>query len=281
MATAGDDGAIAPGPAETADVPAPVPAREIVVGTSINGQPLTLHLFGDGSDATLIFAGIHGDEPSAAFVGRRLVETLRADPSLAKRGTVAVFPLVNPDGFAARTRANANGVDCNRNFPASNWKASRVGRFYTGPSPASEPETRAVIAAIELVRPRRIISVHSPLRCNNFDGPGEALATLLASYNGYPVKPSIGYPTPGSFGSWGGTDLGLPVVTLELPRRTRGEQAWQENRAALLAVVTGAGPADPPAAGPSSTEAPTHTVATPRGELLHDLPAPRDKPPRD
>ena len=273
-------------PAErgAAKVEAPVqppPSRDVVVGTSVKGEPLTLHLFGDGPDSTLIFSGIHGDEPSAAFVGRRLAETLEADPSLATRGTVAVFPLVNPDGLAARTRANANGVDCNRNFPASNWKASRVGRFYTGPAPASEPETRAVIAAIELVRPRRIISVHSPLRCNNFDGPGEELAALLASYNGYPVKPSIGYPTPGSFGSWAGTDLGLPVVTLELPRRTRGEQAWQENRAALLAVVTGAGPANPPAAGPSSPQAPTQPVATPRGELLHDLPAPRDRNPRD
>ena len=32
------------------------------------------------------------------------------------------------------------------------------------------------------------------------------------------LRPSIGYPTPGSFGSLYGADRGLPVITLELPR---------------------------------------------------------------
>jgi protein MpaA len=91
--------------------------------------------------------------------------------------------------------------------------------------------------AIELVKPSRIVSIHSGLRCNNFDGPGEALAALLAKHNGYPVVGAVGYPTPGSFGSWAGGDLRLPVVTLELPRSNNGEKAWAENRAGLLAVI--------------------------------------------
>jgi protein MpaA len=63
------------------------------------------------------------------------------------------------------------------------------------------------------------------------------LAAVLARYNGYPVQASVGYPTPGSFGSWAGNDLGIPVVTLELPRHNNGEKAWAENRDGLLDVM--------------------------------------------
>ena len=153
--------------------------------------------------------------------------------------TVGVIPLANPDGVALRTRTNANGVDCNRNFPATNSRTTRPGRNHAGPSPASEPETRAVMRAVETLRPTRVVSIHSPLRCNNYDGPPAALAVaqLMSRHNGYPVEASIGYATPGSFGTWAGVDRGIPVVTLELPPHTPGERAWTENRDALLAVI--------------------------------------------
>jgi protein MpaA len=65
------------------------------------------------------------------------------------------------------------------------------------------------------------------------------MAATLARHNGYPVQHSVGYPTPGSFGSWAGGDLGLPVVTLELPRSNNGERAWAENREGLLELLRG------------------------------------------
>jgi protein MpaA len=224
-------------------------SREVLLGTSTKGEPLKLYVFGGGAGApapgasfqTLVIAAIHGDEPSAAFVGRELVEYLRVHPEFTREtgAVVGVIPLANPDGVALRTRTNANGVDCNRNFPASNWRATRPGRNHTGPSPASEPETRAVMHAVETLRPARVVSIHSPLRCNNYDGPPAALALaqLMSRYNGYPVEASIGYATPGSFGTWAGVDRGIPVVTLELPPHTPGPRAWAENRDALLAVI--------------------------------------------
>jgi protein MpaA len=216
----------------------------VELGTSVKGEPISMHVFGDGPNVTLVFAAIHGDEPSAAFVGQRLLEQLQEQPDLARGCTIALIALANPDGVAARTRTNANGVDCNRNFPASNWKRTPRGRFHAGTRPASEPETLAVMKAIDLTKPARIVSIHSGLRCNNYDGPAEALAALLARHNGYPVQGSVGYPTPGSFGSWAGIDLGIPVVTLELPRHSNGEKAWAENRTGLLAVL-GCEGADP------------------------------------
>jgi protein MpaA len=198
-----------------------------------------MYVFGTGPDVTFVFAAIHGDEPTAAYVGRKLLESLRSSPELNAGRTVALLPLANPDGATAGTRTNANGVDCNRNFPAANWKARLWGRANSGARPGSEPETAAVIKAIESMKPARIISIHSGLRCNNPDGPVGAaeLAASLARYNGYPVQASVGYPTPGSFGSWAGNDLGIPVVTLELPRHNNGEKAWAENRAGLLTAI--------------------------------------------
>lgn len=228
--------------------PAPAPSngpREVRLGSSVKGEPIIAYVFGQGPEdsapvTTLILAAIHGDEPPAARVGRRLVEHLRENPRAAGGASVAVVPIVNPDGVAARTRTNANGVDCNRNLPASNWRKTRPGRTFAGPAPASEPETRAVMHAVAALRPRRVVSIHSPLRCNNYDGPraAHALARLMASHNGYPVEATVGYATPGSFGTWAGIDQQIPVVTLELPGRgTTGDRAWQENRDALLAVI--------------------------------------------
>lgn len=31
-----------------------------------------------------------------------------------------------------------------------------------------------------------------------------------------PLQESIGYPTPGSFGTWAGVEKGIPTITLEL-----------------------------------------------------------------
>jgi protein MpaA len=59
----------------------------------------------------------------------------------------------------------------------------------------------------------------------------------MAGFNGYPVTATIGYPTPGSFGSWAGIDLGIPVITLELPRELSGPKAWESNRQALLVAL--------------------------------------------
>ena len=32
----------------------------------------------------------------------------------------------------------------------------------------------------------------------------------------YPVEGDIGYPTPGSFGTWAGIEKNIPTITLEL-----------------------------------------------------------------
>jgi protein MpaA len=216
------------------------PVRKVELGRSVRGTPLVLEVFGDGPDRVLIFGGIHGDEPTSAELARRLADHLRINWHLFSSRTVAILAVANPDGLAAGRRTNANGVDLNRNFPAKNWRTARGKSGRHGSKPTSEPETQAILRAIELIRPDRIIAVHAarPGRhCNNYDGPARELAGLLARHNAYPVKASMGYPTPGSFGSWAGVDHRIPTITLELPGGQAGVQSWRDNQAGLLAFI--------------------------------------------
>ncbi len=235
-------------PSAVADGRVAEPRRTVQVGRSVEGEPLILHLFGTGPNPTLILGGIHGDEPASAYVAERLVALLKEHPEARGSATVAVLPRANPDGLARRTRKNANGVDLNRNLPAANWRKRSPNRWdYGGPTPSSEPETRALLRAIEMLRPARIVSIHSIRRgrkCNNFDGPAEDLARLMERTNGYPVVASLG-PCHGSLGNWAGVDRQIPVLTLELPREQAGRAAWEDNRAGLLAVIrSGPAPSD-------------------------------------
>ncbi len=225
------------------------PERVIELGRSVEQRPIRLHSFGNGGDAILVFGGFHGDEPAGAAVARELIALLRSHPGLSDGRRIAIVPEVNPDGLMANRRTNARGVDINRNLPASNWLAARSGnRALHGTAAASEPETRAVLEAIRIVRPVRILTIHCIRRggaCVNYDGPASALARAMAAVNGYPVRPTMGYETHGSLGSWAGVDRQIPTVTLELPANTPPDRCWAANREAILAFIRGAGKRSP------------------------------------
>ena len=80
--------------------------------------------------------------------------------------------------------------------------------------------------SIERLPPDWIVSIHAPLACVDWDGPGEALARAMSRANGLPAR-KVGYPTPGSFGSWAGVDRGIATVTLELDDRLEPEETQQ------------------------------------------------------
>ncbi len=214
--------------------------RTVNLGRSAHGQPLVAYVFGSRPNPIFIFGGIHGHEPTSAQLARRLLSFLHRNPWICQNTSVAILPSANPDGLAKGSRQNINGVDCNRNFPATNWQTSRPGqRYYGGPRPLSEPETSAIVKAVLILQPQSIISIHSMRGgnfCVNYDGPARDLAETMAGKNQYPVKASIGYPTPGSFGSWAGIDRNIPTITLELPREESISQVWPANREAFLAL---------------------------------------------
>jgi protein MpaA len=213
------------------------------MGHSIEGRPIIAHLVSaEGRRCVLILAGVHGDEPKGVNLARRLLESLDGNTSGVETAARAVIvPVANPDGYAVRHRRNARGVDINRNFPTSDWRPSpKRSRMHGGDAPASEPETLAIMKAVRICDPCVIVSIHSIGKrrfCNNYDGPGRRWALQMARFNGYPVRASMGYPTPGSLGAWAGRERRIPTITLELPSHHSSKQCWQDNRAALLLLL--------------------------------------------
>ncbi len=167
-------------------------------------------------------AGIHGEEPETTFL---LSRALRAFDYNFE--SVAFILCANPDGVALGTRGNANGVDLNRNFKTQNFSTEKVSSrsileaprdtlLSPGAFAESEPETKALVALVEQLKPSSIISMHAPLAC--VDAPQKTtLVTDLMSTFSLPWLQDIGYKTPGSFGTWCG-ERGIECVTLELPR---------------------------------------------------------------
>jgi protein MpaA len=191
-----------------------------VYGSSVEGIPLTVYLPASRDVEILVLAAIHGDEPETTVA---VSEALRCLPGDDLRA--AVILCGNPDGAVRGTRGNARGVDPNRNFPTSNWRPDAV--FYKsrandardialspGPEPASEPETRALVTLIERLNPRAVVSLHSALACVDDSGASH-LGRQLATRCKLPFLAEIGYPTPGSMGTWA-AERGLNLVTLEL-----------------------------------------------------------------
>ncbi len=218
----------------------PSQIRKIELGKSVQGTPIVMTRIGDAPRPVFIMAAIHGDEVTTAPVAQRLLALIEANPRLLNGKSVTILPVANPDGYAAKTRSNAHGVDLNRNFPAKNWKGS-IGRRNYGTKPLSEPESRAILSAMDTLKPSLIISMHSIERgrhCNNFDGPAKRIAELMNTHNHYPVTETMGYPTPGSLGSYAGIDRGIPIITLELPRNASADEAWDQNREALLRAIS-------------------------------------------
>jgi len=218
--------------------------RVVTLGESVQGRRIAMTIFGSGPRPVLVMGGIHGSEPTSVDVARGVLEALQQDPSRAGKNSVAVIAVANPDGYLVKSRFNARGVDLNRNFPANNWrKAPTSAKRSYGGQPLSEPESQAIMNALDTLHPRLIISVHSiddGKHCNNYDGPAESIATLMSTYNRYPVTATMGYPTPGSLGSFAGIDRQIPIITLELPRSLPGDKAWEQNEAAVFAAITAA-----------------------------------------
>jgi len=197
-------------------------------GYTVQSRPIVIRDFypegqEDSSDGPriLIMGGIHGDEYSSISIMFKWMEMLDQVEETDFRWRFA--PTVNPDGLldGQAIRQNANGVDLNRNFPSDDWfdlaqdywttTTNRNPRRFPGTYPASEPEVQWIVEQIHNFKPDVIVSVHAPYHLLDYDGPsdppqriGELHLHLLGVY-------------PGSLGNYAGLDLGLPVVTMELP----------------------------------------------------------------
>jgi murein peptide amidase A len=207
----------------------------LILGTSVEGREIRCRVFGDGPQVILVLAAIHGTEAAGTPLVERLAEYLLQNPELLSGKRVLLIPVANPDGLALGTRGNARGVDLNRNFEAGNRENSpRYGMVGL-----SEPESRALHGLILTSKPDRIVTIHQPLNCLDYDGPAGELARAMGAQCDLPVQ-TLG-ARPGSLGSYAGVTLGIPIVTMELPRQAStwsSDTLWKRYGKALLTAVT-------------------------------------------
>lgn len=224
-------------------VPSPAPASAPansdgweVIGKSVQDRPIRLRALGHGPRKVLFIGGIHGDEREGAYTTAQLPSAFTDAPGLADAVTLTILEDANPDGTVAHTRENANGVDINRTFPATNFDTSNGGE------PLSQPESRAVFDTINRIDPDLVIVAHAWVGREfvNFDGPARAIAERFSADTGMPVTESSSFSsTPGSLGSYFGRDRGMAVMTVEFLKGSDPRADWDRIRAALLDAIRG------------------------------------------
>lgn len=199
---------------------------EISEGHSVKGAPILVRKFTSGTDEKthkriLLIGGIHGNEYSSVSVVFKWIGLL--DQYYTGTHQWQIVPLLNPDGLLQKTskKLNANAVDLDRNFPVSSGhkQASKYWEdkmhwnteYFPGKQALSEPESQWLVEEIERYSPDAIITIHAP---------NSSLAYKLSNDN--PVKLGAQYQNsiavlPGSFNQYVGSEIKIPILTIELP----------------------------------------------------------------
>jgi protein MpaA len=185
------------------------------------------HSENKNSKSILIVGVFHGEEPQGEYVIERY---LRENDFTKMKNDLIFVPCLNPWGKERGIRTNVNDVDLNRNYPTNNWKLTEKGENHSGDSPGSEAETKFMIKLLEKVKPDIILTLHAPLKCINFDGPAGEIAEKIAKICNYPVIQDLGYPTPGSFGTYCGIERNIPIVTLEYDANESNESIYNKSK---------------------------------------------------
>ncbi len=188
--------------------------ESFVFGESANGLPITAFQFENRGPRVLILGGVHGDEPEGVILAQGL---LKKCPFPDIRLTIV--PLFNIDGILNQSRVNSRGVDLNRNLPTKDWTAEAHSPRYTpGPEPCSEPENKALVKFLSKDPPDIVFSLHSWKPMLNTNGDCLLEAKAIQKLTNYEIKDFIGYPTPGSLGTYCGLERNIPTLTYEIER---------------------------------------------------------------
>lgn len=148
----------------------------------------------------------------------------------------ATADFINATGNISSWKANAMGVDLNRNFNIG-WDAINQGVYtpsyalYKGASACSEAETVALESQAQSYPYAAYISYHMKGNIIYYDEPGNtaqnsalsaSVARAIASTSGYKMKnlksciSATGDVVQGGFTDWAQLALGRPAVTVEI-----------------------------------------------------------------
>lgn len=128
---------------------------------SAGNRPLQTRRIGNGPTRILVTSSLHGNQSESVTVVDQLLAAFLRRPDVLNGYSVLLVRSPNPDGLAEGTMTNLRGVDLNRNFPSDRFTARPT--TLTGPAPASEVETQALIRLMQDFRPQRVIHLRSGL----------------------------------------------------------------------------------------------------------------------
>jgi predicted deacylase len=204
-----------------------------IIGYSVEGKPLEVYTFGNGSHERMIVAGIHGgDEWNTITLANQMIKYLNQNSDvIPDDATLYILPNLNPDGEARvhnkYGRVNHNGVDLNRNFPVnwqSDWDRGGCWNYLPtsgGTGPASEAETQALMSFIDDHNIQALISYHSAALGIfpgglPWDQDSTRLAQSIANVSSYPFPPiDTGCAYSGTLADYA-VSKGIAAVDLEL-----------------------------------------------------------------
>ncbi len=180
-----------------------------------------------------------------------------------------ILPMVNPDGvsinqygvsgirhaalktmlakYSAKDyrvwKANARGVDLNRNFStgfANDTRMEKGSEDYAGMRPFSERESRALVKLIFTVHPQAVINYHTTGHVIYYKEDTE-LVKLMAKITGYRLQKED-ESVNGNFGDWL-SEIGTDWCTVEtcVGKAPSGRKQlfleWKRNRNVLAALA--------------------------------------------
>jgi murein peptide amidase A len=209
-------------------------ARRVVIGHSVRGRAITATVLGpDSAPRKILLVGcIHGNECAGLAILSALAR--RAVPNGIQLWLIGEM---NPDGTAAGTRQNADGVDLNRNFPYQ-WQPVSDPTYYSGPRPLSEPETRAAVKLIRRIRPAVTIWYHQHEDLVDMAGGDRGVARRYAHLAG--LRATCLPFLPGTASGWENhTFPGTTSFVVELPAGPVDSSALARHLLALRGVERG------------------------------------------
>lgn len=233
------------------------------IGESVEGRAIYALKVGNGKKEILVDAAIHAREHMTTNVVMEMIDNYSY--SYNKKTSFAGYnvrqtldttsiwfvPMINPDGVTLvqnginsmanknlikkinkssnykRWKANARGVDLNRNFDGE-WKyvafTPKTYKGYKGPRVFSEPEAQALKAFVERHKFKSDISYHSSgqiLYWFNFQNSTNykrdlALTRQISRVTGYSIVPPMYAKGSGSSADWFIMSQKQPGITVEI-----------------------------------------------------------------
>ncbi|WP_197443640.1 M14 family zinc carboxypeptidase [Maioricimonas rarisocia] len=205
---------------------------------STGKRPLQTRRLGNGPTRILVTSSLHGNQSESVTVVEQLLDQFLRRPDLLNGYSVVFVRTPNPDGLAEGTMTNLRGVDLNRNFPSDRFTARPT--TLTGPAPASEVETQALVRLMQDFRPQRVIHLRSGLGSRPMI-TGNTVSTPRLSEIGVDGRIETGTFSgdlkAGSLEEYVSRQLKAEILVVQLPRQLDQPALTNATTAAMAATL--------------------------------------------